>query len=155
MGDRANNAANEEPKTLFQYGLPLAYAAQSAIALPALAGNQNFEIKTGIIHMVQANQFSGSPAEDQQDHLTNFVEISNTFKLHNVSDEAIRLRLFPFSLRDRAKTWLNSLPPSSITSWADLRVKFISKFFPFEKMHKRRNEIHSFAQYDRESLFEA
>ena len=105
--------------------------------------------------MIQQSQFQGSPAEDPQDHLTNFVEMSNTFKLHNVSDEAIRLRLFPFSLWDQAKTWLNSLPAGSITSWADLRIKFISKFFPFEKMHKRRNEIHLFAQFDGESLFEA
>ena len=75
-------------------------ATESTIVLPALASNQNFKIKTGIIYMVPGNQFSGSPAEDPQDHLTNFVEISNTFKLHNVTDEAIRLRLFPFSLWD-------------------------------------------------------
>ena len=39
------------------------------------------------------------------------------FKHNSVSDDVIRLRLFPFSFRDKAKSLLYSLPRGSITIW--------------------------------------
>ncbi|MED6120823.1 hypothetical protein PIB30_024543 [Stylosanthes scabra] len=41
-----------------------------------------------------------------------------------------QLTLFPFSLRDRAKEWFQVQPQESITTWADLVAKFLTKFFP-------------------------
>ena len=38
------------------------------------------------------------------------------FIVNGVIDVAIRLRLFSFSLKDKAKSWLNSLPAGSITN---------------------------------------
>lgn len=78
-----------------------------------------------------------------------------TFKYNGVSDDAIRLRIFPFSLKDKAKTWLTSQPPNSITTWDDLAKKFLAKFFPPAKTAKLRNEIMSFAQQDMEPFYEA
>ena len=60
----------------------------------------------------------------------------------------MRLRLFPFSLQDCAKKWLNSLPAGSITTWEDLSKKFLSKFFLLKKTTKLRNEIANFVQSD-------
>ena len=69
------------------------------------------------------------------------------------------MKLFAFvcflSLRDKAKNWLNSLAPNSITSWEDLVQKFLSKFFPPAKTAKMRIEINNFAQYEGETLYEA
>ena len=76
-------------------------------------------------------------------------------KYNGVSDNAIRLRLFPFSLKDKAKHLLNSKPPDSITSWDNLVHKFLLKIFPSEKATKMRIEIHNFAQYERENFYEA
>ncbi|XP_021751942.1 uncharacterized protein LOC110717527 [Chenopodium quinoa] len=36
----------------------------------------------------------------------NFLEKCDTMKLNGVTDDTIRLHLFPFSLRDRAREWL-------------------------------------------------
>ncbi|KAL0315950.1 UNVERIFIED_CONTAM: hypothetical protein Sradi_5473200 [Sesamum radiatum] len=74
---------------------------------------------------------------------------------NGVSSDAIRLRIFPFSLCDTAKDWLQSLPAGSITTWAALTQKFLAKYFPPAKTAKMLNEITSFVQLDRESLYDA
>ena len=145
--------APERP--LMEYVQPTVQGYRSAIKNPSVEGNRSFEIKLGMINMVQQNQFSGAPNEDPNEHIANFNELCDTFQIHNISTDAIRLRLFPFSLRDRAKSWLKSLPADSIESWEDLCNVFFAKFFPFEKTARLRNEIHSFGQWDGESLHEA
>ena len=84
-----------------------------------------------------------------------FFKICDTFKQNGVSDNAIRLRLFPFSLRDKAKEWLNSLPVGTITTWDGLAQTFLAKYFPPEKTAKLRNVITTFAQFEMKSLYEA
>ena len=104
------------PKYLRDYGVQLIDVIHSSIQRPAIQAN-NFEIKLDIIQMIQTSmQFSGFPNDDPNAHIVNFLEICDTFKHNRVSDNAIWLRLFPFSLQDKAKSWLSSLPPNSITS---------------------------------------
>ena len=86
--------------------------------------------------------------------MTNFLQICATNKSNGVSDDPIRLRLFPFSLRDKARSWLNSLPAHSLTSWDQVAQLFLEKFFPPAKTIQLRNEIFSFRQYEGESLYE-
>lgn len=58
------------------------------------------------------------------------MSICDMFKYHGISDSAVRLRLFSWTLRDKTKTWLLSLPACSITAWAGIEEKFLNKFFP-------------------------
>ncbi|KAI5323940.1 hypothetical protein L3X38_033013 [Prunus dulcis] len=64
-----------------------------------------------------------------------------------ISDEAIRLRLFPFSLKERA------LPSASITTWTSLASKFLAKFFPAQKTNHIRKEIMGVQQVEMENHF--
>ncbi|KAA3465599.1 Retrotransposon gag protein [Gossypium australe] len=101
---------NNTPHTMFDYAKPHLTGAESSIVRPAIAAN-NFELKPNTIQMIQ--QFD----EDPNTHIANVLEFYDTFKINGVSGNAIRLRLFPFSLRNKAKQWLNSLPRGSITTW--------------------------------------
>ncbi len=60
-------------------------------------------------------------------------------------DESVRHRLFPFSLKEKAKAWLNSNVHRSIISWDILVTKFLNKFFPMSKTNALRREITDFA----------
>jgi len=60
--------------------------------------DDNFELKRGLINMVQSNQFCGKTHEDASAHIQHFLEICSTFTISGVPRDAILLRLFPFSL---------------------------------------------------------
>ncbi|KAL0411051.1 UNVERIFIED_CONTAM: hypothetical protein Slati_3694800 [Sesamum latifolium] len=93
-----------------EYSFPAADGTISSIALPTVQAN-NFEIKPSTIQIIRSSvQFFGLPEEDPNKHLSNFLEICDTFEFNGVSDDAVRLRIFPFSSCDSAKDWLQSLP---------------------------------------------
>jgi hypothetical protein len=70
-------------------------------------------------------QFSGASSDDAAAHLNNFVELCEMQKYKYVDGNIIKLKLFPFSLRGRAKDWLLSLPRNSIDSWDKCKDTFI------------------------------
>ena len=86
---------------------PRDYSAPSATQVPTgpevNTGGENFEVKTDLIMMVQASPFCGKANEDASAHLQKFLELCSTFVIRGVSQDAICLCLFPFSLMGRAK----------------------------------------------------
>ncbi|GKU88727.1 hypothetical protein SLEP1_g2957 [Rubroshorea leprosula] len=151
MAEEGQNNA----RTLGSYATPSLEGIASSIRRPAIQAN-NFEIKPAIIQMIQQTvQFSGLPNENPYAHIASFLEICDTFKANGVSNESVRLTLFPFSLHDKAKSWLQSFPAGHFTIWNVLVDKFIAKFFPPSKIAKLRNDITTFVQFDNESLYEA
>nr|XP_027109803.1 uncharacterized protein LOC113729769 [Coffea arabica] len=148
--------AENEPnrRILRDFALPETQGSQTSIARPMVNAN-NFEIKPSLIQMVQQSQYGGNATEDPNSHLSTFLEICDTIKFNGVSDDAIKLRLFPFSLKDKAKIWLQSHPPNTFTTWAELAKAFLNKFFPPEKTARLRMDITSFSQQEGETLYEA
>ena len=81
--------------------------------------------------------------------------MANAVKLNGVRPKVIKLQLFPFSLRDVAATWFDSLPIGLVNSWEDLVDACMSRFFPPTITTERRGEIIVFKQGEEESLFNA
>ncbi|XP_075500065.1 uncharacterized protein LOC142538636 [Primulina tabacum] len=150
--DNQNELPREVP--IREHFRPVINAHYSGIARGTIAAN-NLELKPALINMVQQNQFRGAATADPHLHLRTFLEITDTVKINGVSDEIIRLRLFPFSLRDHARSWLQSLPLGSVTTWADLVTKFLSKYFPPAKSAQLKIDITNFRQREFEVLYEA
>jgi hypothetical protein len=68
-------------------------------------GDKNFEIRIGLITMVWASSFCGLPNEDANAHLQTFLELCDTIVIKDVTPDAVRLCLFPFSIVGKAKLW--------------------------------------------------
>ena len=158
-----NNSRNNEPRPFIQpddpfilleeFDLPPTFV-HTAIRRPPIQAN-NFELKSVTLQMLQNILFHSLPNENPNMHLTNFLEVYDTIKYNGVTEEALRLRLFPLSLGDRAKHWLTSQPPDSITSWNNLVQKFLTKFFPPVKIAQLVQEINTFRQLEGENMAEA
>lgn len=74
--------------------------------------------------------------------------------MNGVSGDALKLRLFPFSLRGKAKVWIHSFTPNSFTTWVALSHAFLNKYFLPAKTTKLRMDIKSFSQQEGELLYE-
>ena len=112
----------------------------SAIKPPAV-NVRDYELEPALITMVQQNQFAGQSTENPNEHLGRFLRIANSINLNGVKPEVIQLQLFPFSLRDMAITWFNSLPQESVNTWEELMRAYFNKFFIPSLQSKQRREI--------------
>ncbi|KAK4411885.1 hypothetical protein Sango_0261500 [Sesamum angolense] len=139
-------------RPMMEYSFPTADGTISSIAKPIVQA-QNSEIKPSIDHPVKCAIFC-LPEEDPNKHLSNFLEICDTFKFNGVSDDAVRFRIFSFSLYDTAKHCIQFLPTCSIMTKASLTQKFLAKYFVPAKTTKMLNDITFFVQLDRESLYD-
>nr|GEX54009.1 reverse transcriptase domain-containing protein [Tanacetum cinerariifolium] len=127
---------------------------EDAIVVPAITA-VNFELKHGLLTLIQNKQFFGHDKEDLHAHIQYFINITSTLKFLNVSYTSIKLRLFPFSLEGAARIWLEKEPHRSIFTWDDLVLKFINQFFSPSKTTNLHNEITNFQQRFDESFSEA
>ena len=91
-------------RALRDYALPL-FGVPLVIRQSDIQVN-NFELKPIELKLIQNIQFMGLQNEDPNGHISNFLEVCDMVKYNGVSNDVIRLRLFPFSLKDKVKHWL-------------------------------------------------
>ena len=139
-------------KTLRDFSVPS--AANVATGPNADVGDVNFELKSSLINMVQASPFCGKPNVDANAHLQNFLELCKTVTIRSVMADAIRLRLFPFSLLGKAKQWFYQ-NKEAVSTWDKCSTAFLAKFFPLGKTNALHGRISSFQQTELESIPEA
>nr|GEX07756.1 reverse transcriptase domain-containing protein [Tanacetum cinerariifolium] len=124
--------------------------------VPILIQATDFGLRHHMIQQVQNTcQFYGLPGDDANRHINKILEVTQHMKQNGVSDDALRLSLFPYSLTHHATAWYDRLPRNSIHTFDDMMRKFLSKYFPPSMVTRLRNEIIKFRQDLNESLFEA
>nr|GEV16340.1 DNA-directed DNA polymerase [Tanacetum cinerariifolium] len=100
-------------------------------------------------------QFHGLPGDDANKHLDKFLHVTQSIKVNVVTDDALHLYLFPYSLTHHATAWFYHLLRNSINTFEQMAKMFLRKYFPPSMVTKRKNEITNFRQRPDESLFEA
>ena len=138
-------------KTMMEYLHPTRMATPSCIMLPSNAPQLDF--KPGMIQLLPT--FHGLENENPYVHIREFEEVVATFHSRADAINSIRLKFFPFSLKDKAKLWLNSLRPRSIGSWEEMTVIFFKKYFPHNKTNGLKRQISTFSQKEGETLTQA
>ncbi|KAL0734020.1 hypothetical protein Bca4012_010230 [Brassica carinata] len=134
---------HRQDRAIGTYDQPHIHGHRLGIRAPAVENN-NFEIKPGLLNVIENNKFHGLALEDPFDHFYNFDKYCSLSKTNGVSEDAFKLRLFPFSLGDKAHIWENNLPSNSITTWDECKTAFLNKFFSNSRTARLRNEIYGF-----------
>ena len=144
--------ADEQPPramTLKEYMNPTRSTQPSCITLPPTIAN--FELKSGMIQMLPV--FRGLAIENTYQHVREFEDICVTMRFKNMTEDCLRLRLFPFSLKEKAKAWLLSLPPGTINTWAALAEVFYKNIYSKIKIATVHQALNSYQQVQGETFY--
>nr|GEU78673.1 reverse transcriptase domain-containing protein [Tanacetum cinerariifolium] len=91
----------------------------------------NFGLKNDMIQKVQNScQFLGLSGDDVNKHLDKFLYVTQSIKVNEVTDDTLRLYLFPHSLIHHATTWFDRFPRNSINTFEQMAKMFLGKYFP-------------------------
>ena len=96
--------------------------------------------------MPQVEIFDGG--KDPVDHLNTY---KNQMELHGYQDP-VRCRAFATTLKGPALAWFNKIPPSSISSFRELSIAFVSHFIGARTYRKPSYHLLTVKQGSQESL---
>nr|GLL16631.1 uncharacterized protein LOC109169442 [Ipomoea trifida] len=139
------------PRLMKDFGRPQVGASPSCIVLTDAA--RNYELKT--VHYNQLPSFHGSASENALTFIRDFYGIVQHFPLNDLTEDALRMRCFPYTLKDAAKTWFMSLTPGSLRTWPEVYNKFIGKLYSHAKTAELRRKIVTSSQAEGEPFHEA
>ena len=142
-------AEAEPPMKLRATYMPTRMGMNSCIVMPEDSGK--FTVRSGVIQILPT--FHGMESENPYLHVKEFENVCSTCADEKVKPETIHLKLFPFSLKDKAKQWFNSLMPGSITTWVQLQEAFLRKFFSMHRTQALQGHIMHFTQKQDESIY--
>ncbi|GJU42553.1 hypothetical protein Tco_1195510 [Tanacetum coccineum] len=116
----------------------------SGVSRPKIEDKDSFELKGQFLKELRTNTFSGSDHEDVNEHIEKVLEIVDLFHIPNITiDQVMLVESFP------------NKPSGSITTWEDLKTKFLSKYCPPTRTAKKMKEINTFQQEPDENLYQA
>ena len=141
-----------QEKSFKDYFSPLDNLSTSCIRYPNVVA-RSFELKPSVLNCFLS--FNDLENEDLYNHLNDPYAVCQSFNYENFSYEDVKLKLFPFSLKDRACSWFNILSVNSITSWEQMVTKFLNKYFPVHKTNIICREILKFTQREDDQFSEA
>ena len=117
-----------------------------------LARNANFRIDSHVMSMLPI--FYGKPSEDPYRHVDEVSQVCEINQIHNVSADIMKMKLFPTTLRDRAKDWFLKLG-KEFTSWTEMEEEFLRKYYSVGKTTSVMKAMREFTQGPYETFHEA
>ncbi|GJZ14901.1 reverse transcriptase domain-containing protein [Tanacetum coccineum] len=138
----ANGAGNDGPPPAGGDGLPVPdLRTMEELCQPTLNGRggpiapiaiqaTNFGLKNDMIQQVQNSCPFHGLGDDANKHLDKFLHVTQSMKVNGVSDDALRVYLFPYSLQHRAAEWFDRLPRNYITTFDQMAKIFLRKYLP-------------------------
>ncbi|GJS06341.1 reverse transcriptase domain-containing protein [Tanacetum coccineum] len=142
-------------ETMEQYMIKTRADYGSGIARPKIEDNDIFELKGQLLKELRSNTFSGSDHEHANEHIKKVLKIVDLFHIPNITIDQVILKAFPMSLTRAVSRWLRNKPSGSITTWEDLKTKFLRKYCPPARTAKKMEEINNFQQEPDENLYQA
>ena len=127
---------------------------RTPVSMDALVQQTESPFTSGVLHfplpikfrMQQIETFDGT--KDPIDHLNTY---KNQMELHGYQDP-IRCRAFAITLKGPALAWFNRLPPSSISSFTELSIAFVSHFIEARTYMKPSYHLLTIKKSSQESL---
>ena len=149
--DMALNEEGNVRRRLSDYARPVLQRPVTRIHAP-LARNANFRIDSHVMSMLPI--FHGKPSEDPYRHVDELSQVCEINQIHNVSTDIMKMKLFPATLRDRAKDWFLKLG-KEFTSWTEMEEEFLRKYYSVGKTTSVRKAMREFTQGLCETFHEA
>ena len=131
-----------------------AVKGQALVSMDALVQQTESPFTARVLHFLLPAKFRMSQIEtfegtkDPIDHLNTY---KNQMALHEYQDP-IRCRAFAITLKGPALAWFNILPPSSVSSFTELSIAFVSHFIGARTCRKSSYHLLTIKQNSQESL---
>ena len=127
---------------------------QAPVSMDALVHQTESPFTIGVLHFPLPVKFR-MPQIEMFDEMKDPIDHLNTYKnqmeLHGYQD-LIRCRAFAITLKGPALAWFNRLPPSSISSFTEISIAFISHFIGARTYRKPSYHLLTIKQCLQESL---
>ena len=147
----AQNDEGNARKCLSDYVWPVLRRPVTRIHAPLNRG-ANFRIDSHI--MIMPPIFHAKPSEDPYRHVDELSQVCEINHLQNVPADTMKMKIFPATLRDRAKDWFLQLG-KEFTSWTEMEKEFLRKYYFIGKPTSVRKAIHEYTQGTSETFHEA
>ncbi|GJZ92680.1 hypothetical protein Tco_0664745 [Tanacetum coccineum] len=103
---------------------------------------------------LREESFSENKNDVAHEHVERVLDIVSFFNIPRVSHDAVMLRVFPVTLTEAAKRWVDCLSPGTVDSWDLLKKAFIQRYCPPSKTVKQLEKIHNFKQEGDKTLYQ-
>ncbi|KAL2327422.1 hypothetical protein Fmac_020849 [Flemingia macrophylla] len=97
----SEDMANTHERALKELATPDVNYQPLYVQFPETEGDVRYEFKSDLIHLLP--KFLGLAGEDPHKHLKEFHAVCSTLRAHDVPEELVKMKAFPFSLDCAAK----------------------------------------------------
>ncbi|GJT97269.1 hypothetical protein Tco_1123195 [Tanacetum coccineum] len=141
--------------TIEQYLAWVQDDVRTGMVKPVIGNEVKFEINRYFMRELRQKLFKGIDDEDAHEHLRRVLKTADLFCFHDVTHDAVMLRVFPITLKGSVLRWINRLLAGLVTTCDLLKKAFIRQYCPPFKTAKKLEIIRNFKQEMDETLYHA